>query len=265
MDRDSDRPSAAPSTSAPFRALNQLRAFEQIILQIEDAIVEGRLQAGDRLPSERELAETFGVSRASVREALRVLQMFGVVSARRGTGPDAGSVVAAGGQNGLQNALRLHTGLLRIPTRDIVDVRATLESHAADTAAHDADPESLAQLRTLIDRMDEAQSSGAYNDLDTEFHVQLARASGNALLPVLMEALRDTMRRAMLDGFARLDDWRRERDRLVVEHRRIVDRIADQDPAGAAAALREHVVRFYRHVLEQDDDAKAMPSGATRS
>ena len=77
-------------------------------MQIEEAIVDGRLRPGDRLPSERELAETFGVSRASVREALRALEVFGVVVARRGTGPDAGSIVADGAGEGLSNARRLH-------------------------------------------------------------------------------------------------------------------------------------------------------------
>lgn len=70
-------------------------------------IVEGRLQPGDRLPPERELAVTFGASRASVREVLRVLEPFGVVVARRGTGANAGSVLARDAQSGLQSALRL--------------------------------------------------------------------------------------------------------------------------------------------------------------
>ncbi|MDO8212000.1 FadR/GntR family transcriptional regulator [Conexibacter sp. CPCC 206217] len=246
-----------PAADTPFRALNQLRAFEQIIVQIEDAIIGGRLQLGDRLPSEREMAETFGVSRASVREALRVLEMFGVVVARRGTGPEAGSVLAAETQSGLQNVLRLHAGLLRIPTHDIVDVRAALERQVAEQAARNATPESLEQLRRLIDDMSKAPSIGVYHARDTEFHVQLARASGNALLPVLMEALRGAMRRAMVDGFARLTDWQQERDRLVEEHRAILDRIEQRDPDGAAEALRRHVFRFYQHVVEDEHDAHA--------
>src|SRR6266702_8324352 len=101
-----------------FQAVEQRRTFEQVLVQVEEAIISGGLQPGDRLPAERELAQTFGVSRASVREALRVLEMFGVMVARRGTGADAGSVVADSAQSGLQSALRLHAGLLRIPTRD---------------------------------------------------------------------------------------------------------------------------------------------------
>ncbi|MDO8187953.1 FadR/GntR family transcriptional regulator [Conexibacter sp. JD483] len=241
-----------PAANSPFRPLNQLRAFEQIVVQIEDAIIGGRLQLGDRLPSEREMAETFGVSRASVREALRVLEMFGVVVARRGTGPEAGSVLAAETQSGLQNVLRLHAGLLRIPANDIVEVRAALERQVAEQAAVNATEESIVQLRELIDDMAEASTIRIYHERDTEFHVQLARASGNALLPVLMEALRGAMRRAMLDGFERLSDWQEERGRLLDEHRQIVDLIELREPEGAANALRAHVVRFYRHVMDDE-------------
>jgi GntR family transcriptional regulator, transcriptional repressor for pyruvate dehydrogenase complex len=237
------------TSQTPFRTLPQLRTFEQIILQIEEAILDGKIKPGDRLPAERELAETFGVSRASVREALRVLEMFGVVVARRGTGPDAGSIVADGAQNGIGNALRLHAGLLRIPTRDIVDVRASLESHAARRAAASFKRGDTARLRAIVASMREADAIDAYNELDTEYHVELARISRNALLPVLMEALRGAMRRDMLMGFASLDDWRAERDRLVAEHEQIIGCIEGRDEDGAAEALRNHVVRFYRKVI----------------
>jgi DNA-binding FadR family transcriptional regulator len=244
-------------SSSPFRALSQLRTFEQIIVQIEEAILGGAIQPGDRLPAERELAESFGVSRASVREALRVLEMFGVVVARRGTGPEAGSIVAGGARMGIRNALRLHTGLMRIPTRDIVDVRAALESDAARSAAAHHEPGDTARLREIVASMRAADTIGVYNELDTEFHVELAHISRNALMPVLMESLRGAMRRAMLEGFAALSDWRKERDRLVAEHEAIIERIEARDGEAAAAALREHVVHFYRHVIEEDQHGHA--------
>jgi DNA-binding FadR family transcriptional regulator len=240
-------------TSEPaFQALDQRRTFEQILLQIEEAIIEGRLTPGSRLPTERDLAQTFGVSRASVREALRVLEMFGVLVARRGTGPDAGSVVADSAQNGLENALRLHAGLLRIPTRDMVEVRAVLERQAAQQAAERAGDKLTGRLHEIVDDMRTATTSSEFNELDTEFHVELARVSGNALLPVLMDALRGTMRRAMLEGFERLADWRAERDHLVGEHAQMIRYIEAGDRESAGAAMQNHVMRFYRHVMEPE-------------
>jgi GntR family transcriptional regulator, transcriptional repressor for pyruvate dehydrogenase complex len=240
----------------PFQAVEQRRTFEQILLQVEEAIIDGRLQPGDRLPAERDLAKTFGVSRASVREALRVLEMFGVMVARRGTGTDAGSVVADGAQNGLQSALRLHAGLLRIPTRDMVEVRAILEQAAAHKAARRAEAGLTAvltaRLREIVTAMHTAGGIQEFNELDTEFHVELARASGNALIPVLMETLRGTMRRAMLEGFQRLPDWRAERDYLIGEHEQVISYVEAGDAAGAGSALSRHVNRFYRHVMDPE-------------
>ena len=247
----------------PFQAVAQRRTFEQILLQVEEAILDGRLQPGDRLPAERDLAQMFGVSRASVREALRVLEMFGVMVARRGTGSDAGSVVADGAQNGLQSALRLHAGLLRIPPGDMVEVRAILEQAAAHKAAKRAGladghaAEFTARLREIVTAMGTAADIHEFNELDTEFHVELARASGNALIPVLMEALRGTMRRAMLEGFQRLPDWRAERDHLIGEHEQVISYVEAGDAAGAGAALRHHVHRFYRHVMAPDPSEPA--------
>jgi len=243
-----------PSAELPFQAVEQRRTFEQILLQIEEAIVDGRLKPGDRLPPERELAQTFGVSRASVREALRVLEMFGVIVARRGTGPEAGSIVAASAQNGLESALRLHAGLLRIPTRDMVEVRAVLEQQAARNAAERADDKMTVRLHEIVGGMRAATAISEFNELDAEFHVELARVSGNALLPVLMEALRGTMRLAMLEGFERLADWRAERDHLVGEHERMIGYIEAGDALAAGAAMQSHVMRFYRHVMEPEAD-----------
>lgn len=155
----------------PFRELDQRRAFEKILVQIEDAIVEGRLQPGDPPPPERELAATFGASRASVRETLRVLESFGVVVARRGTGPNAGSIVASDAQSGLQSALRLYAGLLQIPTKDMVDVRVVLEAHAAWLAAGTGAPADRTRLREIIESMINVENTHAYPELDTAFHI----------------------------------------------------------------------------------------------
>ena len=248
-----------------FEELDQRRAFEKIISQIEGAIVSGRLRPGDRLPGEREFAEMFGASRASVREALRVLDAFGVVVAQRGTGPKAGSTIAAGAQSGLQSALRLNAGLLRIPTQDIIDVRAVLEGRAAQLAATNSQPADIVRLRGIIDVMRAVDEVHVYHDLDTAFHIELARASGSELLPVLMEALRGSVRRVMLEGFAALNDWRAARDQLVEEHAHVVDCIEARDPVEAEVAVREHVLRFYRHVLEgrntQTNTARRKPRG----
>jgi GntR family transcriptional repressor for pyruvate dehydrogenase complex len=239
---------AASRTHNSFRPLDQKRAFEQIIVQISEAIMDGRLGPGDRLPAERELAETFDVSRASVREALRALEVVGVLQARRGTGPDAGSTLAAGAESGVASALRLHAGLLRIEPRDIIDVRVVLEAHAARRAA--ATGVVQPELREILATMREASTLDAYHELDTDFHVSIARVSGNALLPVLMESIRSAVRREMLEALSGLEDWRVERDRLCLDHERIIQAIETGDPEAASALVTDHILGFYRGVMQ---------------
>jgi GntR family transcriptional regulator, transcriptional repressor for pyruvate dehydrogenase complex len=239
------------STEPPFRMVPQRRAYEEIILQIEQALADGRLTEGDRLPGERELAETFGVSRSSVREALRVLETFGVLVVRRGTGADAGSIVAAQARTGLVSALRFHSALQRTPTADFVDLRAVIEAEAVKRAAG-LDSLRTDELRALIEQMRTAATPERYHRLDTNFHVELTRISGNSLLPLLMEALREVMQRAMLRGFERLPDWELERGRLVNEHEAIIDLLEVHDGDGASEAVRSHIFRFYRDSVAGD-------------
>jgi GntR family transcriptional repressor for pyruvate dehydrogenase complex len=234
----------------PFRSLEQRRAFEQILLQVEQGIMDGSIQAGGRLPPERELAALFGVSRASVREALRVLETFGVLVARRGSGPSAGSVISDGARMGLQSALRMHVGLLRIPTLDIVEVRSALEAEAARGAALRADPDEIGRLGHIVQRMSNTETAFEFNELDTDFHVQLASISHNALLPVLMEAIRGAIQEEMVKSFARLRDWKPTRDRLITEHEGIVRTIEEGNEAAAAQAVVNHISGFYTGVMD---------------
>src|SRR5919202_2638933 len=133
-------------TDSPFRPVARRRAFEDVIVQVEEAIAAGRLQPGDRLPPERELAAQLQVSRASVREAMRVLEAFGVVAPRRGRGADAGSVVTSGGRNGLAGLLRIYSLLNKVPLSDLVDLRVALESMTAREAALRGDAGRLSEL-----------------------------------------------------------------------------------------------------------------------
>ncbi len=226
-----------------FQPLDQRRAFEAIISQISAAIVEGRLRPGDRLPPERDLAETFGVSRPSVREALRALEVFGVLARRRGTGPDSGSTVAASAGEGLVNAMGFQAALLDISTRDIVDVRAVLEAFAAREAA--ASKADCTELRAALERLEGAKDLQAYYHADTEFHLAVARISGNALLPVLMEALRGVLERYMVSVLGTPSFWEAERPFLADEHRRIVECIESGDGEAAARTMRSHILDFY--------------------
>src|SRR5919107_5167056 len=225
-------------TDSPFKPVAQRRAFEDVIVQVEEAIAAGRLRPGDRLPPERELAGQLQVSRASVREALRVLEAFGVIAARRGRGADAGSVVTTGGQNGLAGLLRIYSLLNRVPLRDLVDLRVAVESLTAREAALRRDGERLIELAARIERVEDRD---AFLQLDTEFHVELARASGNALAPLLMEALRETIARQMRAAFDEVEDWEATRHRIASDHEALATAVAKGECERAAIAVEAHI------------------------
>lgn len=235
--------SSPPADLSPFRALPRRRAFEEVILEIEQAIVDGRLSPGDRLPGERDLAQMLQVSRPALREALRVLEGFGVITARRGRGEDSGLIVTAGQDSGLGEILRMHSALLKVPLSDLVDIRLAIEAMTARSAAARRDGEALAELVT---DMKGETDRDAYLALDTDFHVALARASGNGLAPLLMQALRESIAREMRLGFEEVEDWDSARRRLTREHGVIARHVTAGDAQAAESAVTSHIRGFYR-------------------
>lgn len=238
-------PSVSPSS--PFAPVTRRRAFEEALLQIENAILSGQLRPGDHLPSERELAALLGLGRPAVREALRVLDAIGVIEARRGSGERAGSVVAARSGT-LPGLLALYAATRNIPLADLVEVREALEAMGARAASRTRD---VTELTRLVDAMRKEQNDEAFLALDTAFHLTIAKQSGNSLLPLLMEELRDAVARRMLDAFARLADPATERRKLTGQHGEIARLIGMGEGERAALAVQRHIRNFYSRFLEK--------------
>ncbi|GAA0909534.1 FadR/GntR family transcriptional regulator [Virgisporangium aurantiacum] len=229
--------------SAPaFRPISTPRAFEAILLQLKEAIGAGHLRAGSRLPSERELASQFGVSRASVREALRVLEALGLVGTRRGA--DNGAVLLSEPGNAFTTVLDLLVALRHVPLADVVEFRVMLETNAVRRLA--SDPGSaLETLRSLLDRMaDPALDQASFHQLDASFHVTLVRSAGNRLVNLVETAADSTLRSLIADVALVANDWSSVRPRLIAEHQAIYDAIAAAE-AGLAEERTAAHVRFW--------------------
>jgi GntR family transcriptional repressor for pyruvate dehydrogenase complex len=231
-----------------WRPIRRLRTHEQVLAAIEEQILEENLRVGDRLPSERELAELLGVSRPSVREALRVLEWMGVVVAGVGSGKDAGSIIQARSTDAFTRLLRVHLALSNFSLDDVVGIRSMLEAAAAEAAATKAGAADRERLAGILDRMgDPAMAPIEFNELDTEFHVGIAVASGNRLIAELMQSLRDVLKSEMIHAFEQLGpDWRRSAERLTTEHREVLAAITAHQGSAAAAAVSRHIRDFYR-------------------
>ncbi|WP_106430013.1 FadR/GntR family transcriptional regulator [Streptomyces xiaopingdaonensis] len=220
-----------------------------MLTQIQQKILDGRLRVGDRLPSERELGEALGVSRNSVREALRVLESMGILSAQVGSGRDAGSTVAGRSTAALSNLLRLHMALSQFSLEDLVDVRIELERLAVVRAAAGADVGDLERLRALTRAMAEpGMDYERFHELDSEFHIALTRASDNALATDLMQALRDAVKGEMIAAFRRVRDWEVMVSTLTEEHLAILRAVEAGDGKEAAELVTQHIKGFYAAV-----------------
>ena len=124
MDRDSDA----------------TRAWRIVLERIEPDLLEGRLAPGDRLPGERELAAPLGVGRSSVREALRVLEVMGLIRTGTGSGPTSGAIIIATPRGGMSTLLRLQVAASGFPLDDVVSTRLVLESAVVEALAADCRP-----------------------------------------------------------------------------------------------------------------------------
>jgi GntR family transcriptional repressor for pyruvate dehydrogenase complex len=233
-----------------WEPLARARTYELVLDRIEDQIRSGHLGVGDRLPPERELAALLGVSRAAIREALRVLEAQSVLRKPQvGTGPESGSIIAGTPSAGLTRLLRMHIALANFPLADVVQARVTLERANARLAAVNATAEDLVRMREPLDRMDDpALSREAFNDLDTDFHVAIARAGGNRLMADLTIAMRDSVRHPLLVAFGRIDDWPTAAEGLRRDHHGLFDAIAARDPGAAELAVENHIEGFYQRI-----------------
>jgi GntR family transcriptional repressor for pyruvate dehydrogenase complex len=220
-----------------------MRTHRLVLQWIEDQLSGGQLLVGGRLPAERTLAEQLGVSRTSVREAIRVLEAMGVVRAGVGSGPDAGTVVISDPTAALGSALRLHVATSHLPVADIVQTRVLLESWAAARAKPDSP--ALTEAARLLDQMDDCADAGEFLALDVRFHLALADAAGNTVVSAMMGSLREAIQDYAGRLTGNLPDWNATAARLRQEHRDILAAITRHDGAGAAGLVAEHIEGYY--------------------
>jgi GntR family transcriptional repressor for pyruvate dehydrogenase complex len=228
-----------------------MKNYELVLHHVEADLAAGRLRLGGRLPAERALAEELGISRPSVREAIRVLEAMGVVRSATGSGPDAGTVIVAEPASPLTSLLRLHLATNHLPIRDIVQTRVLLESWAAgETAGRIGTAEvdaGLATAEKLLDAMDDpALPPEEFHLLDAEFHVGLSALAGNVLIAAVMASLRSAIHSYVLAAVPELPDWEAAAAGLRSEHRAILEAIRAGRSARASDLLVAHIDGFYR-------------------
>jgi DNA-binding FadR family transcriptional regulator len=218
-----------------------------VLEKIENDLLEGRLGPGDRLPAERELAGSLGVGRSSVREALRVLEVMGLIRTGTGSGPASGAIIVAAPTGGMQALLRLQVAAQGFPLHDVVRTRLALEEAVVDTLARDPD-RSIRESRRVMAAMAATDlTPGEFLALDAQLHLSLAEASGNVVISAMMAGLRTSIESYVRRGADNIDDWDATAARLRDEHAEILAAVDDGDPARARRLVNEHISGYYAH------------------
>ena len=212
--------------------------YEVVLDYLTGEILQGHVAPGTRLPNERELASRLGASRSAVREAMKVLRAQGVIVTLPGAA--GGTRVASEPGDAFGHMLKLHVALDTISNRELTHTRMVLERASAEVAAEQPDETALAELDGLVAQMIDTPAL-AYNDLDTAFHLTMARMGHNRLVRDLTVAIRETVTSLLLAAEHVAPDWDTLRDELTAEHRAIVEaiRAGDVDLAGRLSA--EHI------------------------
>jgi GntR family transcriptional repressor for pyruvate dehydrogenase complex len=216
-----------------LKVVEKKRAYQDVVSQILNLIKGGRLKKGDQLPTERDLAESFKVSRTTVREAIRSLESMKMVESRQGNG----TYILADKDIEVQN---LCSALFheRDDLMDIFHVRNIIEPSIAELAAEHATPAEIKELETIVDQHEANLSTGSPTiDTDTAFHMALAQAAKNRVLGRLINALIDLLAESRRE---RLQSGERGEESLK-GHRNILKAIEQGDGAAAKEAMCRHL------------------------
>lgn len=237
------------------------RAYTVVLDWLEERLRSGKISVGDKLPGERQFAEDFGISRASVREAIRVLDAMGLVRSATGSGPKAGAVVISEPSAALAWALRMHVATRSLPVGDLVQTRLLLETQSAIGAASAPDgPERtriLERAEELLDVMDDPELPARdFHAHDAEFHVLLASLAGNVVVETIMASLRQATIGYVQETVSGLGNWPEISRTLQEQHREIIAAVRERRGEEAAELLRHHITWFYGFSERKNEKAE---------
>ncbi len=238
-----------------FKKTSQQRIFEDLVAQIEGAILDGRLTAGDRLPAQRDPVNKFQTSRGPLREALRVLEQKGLLDIKRGV--RGGAVVKLPSMTPVAESLGLLVRHREITLAELSEFREGVEGNVAAIAAQRATPEDLRELKRLLSQAKKHVRTGEsawepFCQVDKRIHVAIARAAGNRVYEFVLRMVHDNIQhyyeahplkdiQIMQENYQDLCD--------------IVTALEKQQATAVRSLMQSHVRRFNRYMKSQQPPA----------
>lgn len=222
------------------------RAFEDVCEQIRRDLAAGILSPGDRLPAERLMADQFGVSRAAVREALRTLEMSGVIQTRKGV--NGGPYIRAGNPEVLTNVVRDLLHLRQISTDSVLETRILLTNDAIRLACERGTQTDFDAIERDIDRCEQLAREGRFNRSAyiVEFYDLLAKATHNEVIVMLVNSLSE-LQRQLLDRISP-----QPRPSVVPVRRRVLANLRARNAEAAVVEMTAHLKSLARYMKSQE-------------
>ena len=228
-----------PAESELFSRVGLGRISEVIVEQIRLLMRQGLLKPGDRLPPERDLCERFGVSRVTVREALRTLESSGLVEIR--VGAKGGAFVTTPSSSRVGEGLADLLTLSVISASDVTEVRMILEAGIVPLVCERATEEDLADLEKLCEQAQQAVRDGSYTmEMSLEFHTRVAAATHNPAVSMLVDSFRGPILMSLQEAKVAAPEMGGLGSQ---EHERFVEAIRRKDADAASRIMREHLTR----------------------
>jgi GntR family transcriptional repressor for pyruvate dehydrogenase complex len=235
-----------------FRPARPRRAFEEILEQIRGKLRNGELRPGDRLPTERDMADQFAVGRNTVREALRMLEITGLIELRRGAA--GGAFIAQADPARFATSMSDMLELSGFTLADITEARRWVEAVVVRVACERADDELIARLEANVAEASRLAESGQFElraTVNIEFHTILAEATGNPVMIALMHSLLGAMLSLILNVGSPMDAAT-----VLASRRRFLDALRRRDAVTAVTEMDDHLDRIWAfgEQLSRDGD-----------
>lgn len=223
-----------------FESIDNKKNYQKIVEQIQDMILDGQITSGDKLPTERELVDQLGVSRSSLREALKALEVMGLLVSKQGEGSFIVNNVEENIFKSISIAYKLNQGNVR----EIMQLRECLEVYSANQIVLFGTDEDIGKLEAITDQMTAANSFEEEGALDIQFHNQLIKGTNN----ILFELIADSISALMAPFISSIreiyshSDTEEQKYYFIEQHKDIVEALKTRDLNKAICEVQRHLV-----------------------
>lgn len=220
-----------------FTPVKNTKVYEQVIEQIKDMIFSGKLKKGDKLPPERDLVDQLKASRTSIREAIRALQIIGLIECRQG----GGNYIKESFEESLFEPLSMMVVLQNSRSTEILELRKILEVETAALAAEKVTKSELEEMGRIMDEMKASSDEVLSSELDRELHYKIASASKNFLAVNILKAVSFLIDSSIKDARERILKEKENKKTLIEHHENVYNALFEHDSDKAALAMKKHL------------------------